>query len=78
MRTPLLSIAFLSSFLFSALPSLADAPVEEHRELIDLIARRKAKMAQGLMERHILSALEDVVRFAIPKPAAGADGPIAT
>src|ERR1700741_2221247 len=46
--------------------------MEEHRELIDLIARRKAKVAQGLMERHILSALEDIVRFAIPKPAAGA------
>ena len=30
------------------------------------------------MERHILSALEDIVRFAIPKPATGADAQIAT
>ena len=47
--------------------------IEEHRELIDLIARRKDKAAQVLMERHILSALEDIVRFAIPKVASGAD-----
>jgi DNA-binding GntR family transcriptional regulator len=47
--------------------------IEEHRELIDLIARRKDKAAQVLMERHILSALEDIVRFAIPKVASGAE-----
>ena len=47
--------------------------IEEHRELIELIARRKDKAAQELMERHILSALEDIVRFAISKPASGAD-----
>jgi DNA-binding GntR family transcriptional regulator len=43
--------------------------IEEHRELIDLIGTRQDKGAQELMERHILSALEDILRFAIPKPA---------
>lgn len=35
--------------------------IEEHRELIELIAKRRDKAAQELMERHILSALEDIV-----------------
>lgn len=35
--------------------------IEEHRELIDLIAQRQDKAAQELMERHILSALEDIL-----------------
>lgn len=35
--------------------------IEEHRELIELIARRQDKAAQELMERHILSALEDIL-----------------
>lgn len=52
--------------------------IEEHRELIDLLASRRDTAAQVLMERHILSALEDIVRFAIPKPATGADAQIAT
>lgn len=43
--------------------------IEEHRELIDLIAKRQDKAAQDLMERHILSALEDIVRLGIRKPA---------
>ena len=46
--------------------------IEEHRELIDLIAARQDKAAQELMERHILSALEDILRFALPKSAAAA------
>jgi DNA-binding GntR family transcriptional regulator len=36
--------------------------IEEHRELIELIATRQDEAAQQLMERHILSALEDIVR----------------
>ena len=51
--------------------------IEEHRELIDLIAKREDQAAQELMERHILSALEDIVRFAIPKPATAPETPIA-
>ncbi|MGH9370816.1 MAG: FCD domain-containing protein, partial [Vicinamibacterales bacterium] len=39
--------------------------IEEHHELVELIARRQAKPAERLMERHILSALEDIVQFAI-------------
>jgi DNA-binding GntR family transcriptional regulator len=39
--------------------------IEEHHELIDLIARRQARAAQRVMERHILSALEDIVRVGI-------------
>jgi DNA-binding GntR family transcriptional regulator len=35
--------------------------IEEHRELIALIAKRKAQPAEELMERHILSALEDIL-----------------
>jgi len=42
--------------------------IEEHRELVALVAKRQAKAAQDLMERHILSALEDIVRHAIRKP----------
>jgi DNA-binding GntR family transcriptional regulator len=44
--------------------------IEEHQELIELIATREADPAERLMERHILSALEDIIRFAIVEPAA--------
>lgn len=43
--------------------------IEEHRELIDLIAARQDRAAQELMERHILSALEDILRFGLPTSA---------
>jgi DNA-binding GntR family transcriptional regulator len=43
-------------------PSMA---IEEHHELVELIARKEESAAEQLMERHILSALEDIVRFAI-------------
>lgn len=36
--------------------------VEEHRELIARLEARDAKGAEALMERHILSALEDLLR----------------
>jgi DNA-binding GntR family transcriptional regulator len=39
--------------------------IEEHRQLIELIAGRQEQAAQELMERHILSALEDIVRSAL-------------
>jgi len=51
--------------------------IEEHRELIDLIAARQVKAAQELMERHILSALEDILRFGLPKPAPATETRIA-
>lgn len=43
--------------------------IEEHRDLIELIADRNDRAAEALMERHILSALEDILRFGISKPA---------
>jgi DNA-binding GntR family transcriptional regulator len=43
--------------------------IEEHREVIDLIAARNKVEAQALIERHILSALEDIVRFGLSAPA---------
>lgn len=43
--------------------------IEEHREVIDLIAERKKVEAQTLIERHILSALEDILRFGLSAPA---------
>jgi DNA-binding GntR family transcriptional regulator len=36
--------------------------LEEHRRLIELIEKRDSKAAEQLMEYHILSALEDIVR----------------
>ena len=36
--------------------------MEEHRSLIELIEKRDSKGAEQLMEYHILSALEDIVR----------------
>jgi DNA-binding GntR family transcriptional regulator len=36
--------------------------MEEHRRLIELIEKRDSKSAEQLMEYHILSALEDIVR----------------
>jgi DNA-binding GntR family transcriptional regulator len=37
--------------------------IEEHRRLIELIEKRDSKAAEQLMEHHILSALEDIVRY---------------
>jgi len=63
-----------SQVLMAKTIKLAGRPsraIEEHRELIELIARRDEKAAQELMEHHILSASEDIVRYAIsPQPAA--------
>jgi DNA-binding GntR family transcriptional regulator len=39
--------------------------VEEHHRLIELIAQPDCKAAESLMEHHILSALEDIVRFCL-------------
>lgn len=36
--------------------------IEEHHELVELIAAGQEREASGLMERHILSALEDIVQ----------------
>ena len=36
--------------------------IREHRQLIDLIARRDEQAAQEVMTRHVLSAMEDIIR----------------
>ena len=36
--------------------------VKEHRQIVDLIARREGEAAEEVMERHILSAMEDILR----------------
>ena len=64
-----------SQMLMAKTIRLAGRPsraIEEHRELIELIAKREDKAAQALMELHILSASEDIVRYAIAErvPAA--------
>jgi DNA-binding GntR family transcriptional regulator len=39
--------------------------VREHSQLIELIAKHDAQAAQELMERHILSAMEDILRHGL-------------
>jgi DNA-binding GntR family transcriptional regulator len=39
--------------------------IHEHREIVDLIAKRQGKAAQRIMENHILSAMEDILRLAL-------------
>lgn len=65
-------LSLQSQVLMARTIRLAGRPsraIEEHRELIELIARRQSQPAQQLMERHILSALEDILRSAITTPA---------
>ena len=50
--------------------------IEEHHELIELIARRDEHGAARLMERHILSALEDIVQSAIRDQGRTGDEPV--
>lgn len=62
-------LSLQSQVLIARTIRLAGRPsraIEEHRELIELIAKRQDRTAQELMERHILSALEDILRFGIP------------
>ncbi len=39
--------------------------VQEHRRLIELIAQREVTSAQELMQEHLLSALEDIIRHGL-------------
>lgn len=39
--------------------------VQEHKQIIELIAKRGTQAAQELMERHILSAMEDILRHGL-------------
>ena len=68
----MLQVDLQSQMLMAKTIRLAGRPsraIEEHRELIDLIARREEKAAQELMELHILSASEDIVQLAIAQRA---------
>jgi DNA-binding GntR family transcriptional regulator len=71
-------LALQSQMLIGKTIRLAGRPsraMEEHHQLIDLIARRQEKAAERLMERHILSALEDILRFAIREQGDRQDDP---
>lgn len=39
--------------------------IEEHHELIELVARGDSPAAERLMEHHIMSALEDILRYGL-------------
>jgi DNA-binding GntR family transcriptional regulator len=39
--------------------------IQEHQQLIELIAKRDSEAAQALMEEHILSAMEDIFRHGL-------------
>jgi DNA-binding GntR family transcriptional regulator len=81
LSTAMGQLALQSQVLMAKTIRLAGRPsraIAEHRELIRLIGKRQKKAAQKLMERHILSALDDIIRFAIPKPVATPERQIAT
>lgn len=74
-------LSLQSQVLMARTIRLAGRPsraIEEHRELIELIARRQDKAAQEVMERHILSALEDILRFGLPRAPGDGDARITT
>jgi hypothetical protein len=49
-------------------PATATQSIGSPTSIIELIPARDDKAAPALMERHILSALEDILRFGISKP----------
>lgn len=68
LSTVMAQLALQSQMLMARTIRLVGRPsraIQEHQELIDLIGKRQEKAAERLMERHILSALEDIVRHAI-------------
>lgn len=69
-------LALQSQMLMARTIRLVGRPsraIEEHHELVELIAKGREAEAADLMQRHILSALEDIVRFvgAPDRPEAG-------
>jgi DNA-binding GntR family transcriptional regulator len=68
LSTVMAQLALQSQMLMARTIRLVGRPsraIEEHGELIELIGRHQEKGAERLMERHILSALEDILQFAI-------------
>jgi DNA-binding GntR family transcriptional regulator len=64
-------LSLQSQLLMARTIRLAGRPsraIEEHRRIIELIGTRKRAAAQRVMENHIISALEDMLRFGIGKP----------
>ena len=58
-------LSLQSQMLMSRTIRLVGRPsraIEEHHEIIETISTRRAKKAQQIMERHILSAFEDILR----------------
>ncbi len=64
-------LSLQSQMLMAETIRLAGRPsraIEEHRQVIELIGKRKPAAAERVMEIHILSALEDMFRSGIRKP----------
>lgn len=58
-------LALRSEMLMARTVRLKGRPpraVKEHREIVDLITKREGNVAEHVMERHILSAMEDILR----------------
>jgi DNA-binding GntR family transcriptional regulator len=72
-------LSLQSQMLMAKTIRLAGRPsraIEEHQELVGLIAKRQETAAERLMEHHILSALEDIVQFAVQQGDMREDGPL--
>ena len=68
LSTVMAQLALQSQMLMARTIRLVGRPsraLEEHGELIELIGKHQEKAAERLIERHILSALEDILQFAI-------------
>jgi DNA-binding GntR family transcriptional regulator len=67
-------LALQSQMLMAKTIRLAGRPsraIEEHRQVIGLIGKRKRAAAERVMESHILSALEDMLRLRMGEPPQG-------
>ena len=68
LSTVMAQLALQSQMLMARTIRLVGRPsraIEEHGELIELIGKHQEKAAERLIERHILSALDDILHFAI-------------
>jgi DNA-binding GntR family transcriptional regulator len=65
-------LSLQSQVLMSRTIRLAGRPsraIEEHQQIIETISKRQSTQAQQVMERHILSALEDILATGFRSPA---------
>jgi DNA-binding GntR family transcriptional regulator len=66
-------LSLQSQMLMSRTIRLVGRPsraIEEHQEIIEAISGRRSQQAQQIMERHILSALEDILTIGFPPSVA--------